>query len=142
MDALAGEWRGADKETGITLPDHGDGLCFGHRGSQLHDHDDGCRGCDRRQGVHDNAELAVICVGFVGVEVGYLSYRKQRQKDKAQPRNHRQKATATAAIPGEVCLEAYQTKISAASILQMTVPDWTPKFKRGCFGPEFLITAF
>ena len=115
MDALAGEWRGTDEDAGVTLPDDGDGLNFGRRGSQLHDHDDGCGGRDGCQGVHDNAELAVIRVRFVGVEVGRLGYGKERQKDKAQPRDHRQKVTATAAISAEECLESCQTRVSAAS---------------------------
>ena len=100
----------------------------------MHDYDDGWRRGDGRQGVHDNAELAVIGVGIVGVEVSYLSHRKHRQKDKAKPRNQRQKVTAVVALEAEECLKSRQSEISAVSIVQKTAPSWTSGRKSGCLG--------
>jgi hypothetical protein len=66
--------------------------------------------------VHDDAELAVVRVSFIGVQVGDLSYRKQGQKDKAQAGNGRQESAAAAAL--SQCLESCQSIVPAASILQ------------------------
>jgi hypothetical protein len=46
--------------------------------------------------VHRNAQLAVIGVGLVGVQVRNLRYGQQRQQDQAHRGHDRQKANATA----------------------------------------------
>jgi Tfp pilus assembly protein PilV len=46
--------------------------------------------------VHRNAQLAVIGVALVGVQVRNLRYGQQSQQDQAHCGHHRQKADATA----------------------------------------------
>jgi hypothetical protein len=65
------------------LTNHDDGLGLGRGGSQLHHDDDGSNCSHGRQRVHDNAQLAMIGVGLVRVQVRYLRYREQGQEDKA-----------------------------------------------------------
>ena len=114
-DALAGDWRGANEEAGLPLPDHDDRLGLGRGGSQLHHDDDDGHYRNGRHRVHYHAELAVIRVGRVRVLVGYLGYGQQRQKDKAHQRDRRQKAMPCAAFPPEVCLKSSQSMVSALS---------------------------
>ncbi len=115
-DALAGDWRRANEETGLALPDHDDRLALGRGRSQLHHGDDDRRDCDRRYRVHHNTELAVVGVSRVRVLVRYLSYDKHRQKNKAQNRNRRQNAMPGAAFSAEICLKSSQSIVSVPSI--------------------------
>ena len=77
-DALAGDWRGANEEAGLALPDHNDRLGLRRGSSQLHHDDDNRRSRDGRHRVHHNTELAVVGVSRVRVLVGYLGYGQQR----------------------------------------------------------------
>ena len=69
-----------------------------------------------RHRVHHNTELAVVGVSRVRVLVRYLSYDKQRQKNKAQNRNRRQNAMPGAAFSAEICLKSCQSIVSVPSI--------------------------
>jgi hypothetical protein len=51
--------------------------------------------------MHDAAQLAVIGIGLVGVQVRNLGYGQNRQQDKAQSGHHRQN-TDPAALPEPV----------------------------------------
>ena len=76
-----------------------DGLGLGHKGSQLHDHDDGSGGRNGRQRVHYHAQLAVIGIGLVGVQVRNLGYGQHDQQDQAKHCNRRHKAGGATAFP-------------------------------------------
>jgi hypothetical protein len=49
--------------------------------------------------VHDDAQLAVIRVGLVGVQVRNLGYGQKRQQDKTHCGDYRQKAGGATAFP-------------------------------------------
>jgi hypothetical protein len=70
----------------------------------LHDENDGRRGCDGRDRVHGDAELAMVGVGFVRVKVRYLSDCEHRQQDQTENRHCRKKSGAGAASAAENCL--------------------------------------
>jgi hypothetical protein len=84
----------------------------------LHDDNDGRRGCDRRDGVHDDAELAVIGIAFARVNVCNLSDCECGQQDEAQNSNRRQKAALGAAFAAENCAKSRQAMEPSSSILQ------------------------
>jgi len=90
--ALAGERRGTNEEANLPLAGNYDGLGLGRGSSQLHDDDD-CRSSGNgNHSVHDNAQLAVICVGIVRMKVSGLGYGQHRQQEQTQDRHSRQKA--------------------------------------------------
>src|ERR1700722_8731448 len=91
-DALAGERRRANEEANLPLAGNYDGFSLGRGSSQLHDNDDGRSGCDGRDRVHGDAELAMIGVALAGVQVRDLSNGKRGQKDEAQDGDGRQEA--------------------------------------------------
>lgn len=49
--------------------------------------------------MHDDAQLAVIGVALIGVQVRNLGYGQKRQQDKAHRGDYRQKAGAATAFP-------------------------------------------
>jgi hypothetical protein len=73
-----------------------DGLGLGSGSAQLHNHNDGCCGRDGRHRVHNDAQLAVVRIGLVGVQVRNLGYGQNCQQDEAHGGYHRQKAGPTA----------------------------------------------
>jgi hypothetical protein len=82
-DALAGERRWANEEANLPLAGNYDGLGLGCGSSQLHDDDDCRSGCDRRDRVHGDAELAMIGVALTGMQVRDLSDGERGKKDEA-----------------------------------------------------------
>ena len=130
-DALAGDWRGTNEEPQLALPGNDSGLALGRGCSTLDQYDCRRSGRDGRQGVHDNAQLAVIGVGLVRVEVCCLSDGQQGQKDEAQHSNDRQKVMPGAAACAEICLEFCQPMALAVLILQNNALIWTTKDPRG-----------
>ena len=90
--ALGGGGRRAREELGIPVAD-GDTHGKDGRGSaDLNENNYGGRGCDRRRGVHGDAERAVVCSGFSGVDVRYLNYGQEREQDQTQHSHDRQSA--------------------------------------------------
>ena len=82
-DALAGDWGRTNEEAGLALPRDEDRLSLRCRCAEVYEHDD-CRSCAHRGNcVHDNAQLAVIGIGLVGVQVSDLGNGQERQQDKA-----------------------------------------------------------
>ena len=110
-DALAGAWRRANKEPGLALPDHADWLGPWHKDTQSHNLDDSCHDPGRHHRVHRNAQLAMISVGLVLVDVCNLGYGQQRQKDKAHDSNRRQEPLPAAAS-AEISLKSCQATAS------------------------------
>lgn len=96
-------------------------------------HDDDGRNCGHgRQGVHDNAQLAMIGVGLVRVQMRYLRYREQGQEDKAQNCDDRQKARPIAPLDAEKCLKSCQYGDLDILILQKNAFVWTVIAQGGC----------
>ncbi len=83
-DALAGDRRRANEEANLTLAGNNYRLGLGRGSSQLHDDDDCGSGCDGRDRVHCDAELAMIGVALARVQVRDLSNGERGQKDEAQ----------------------------------------------------------
>ena len=80
-DALAGDWGRADEEAGKSLPGNDSGL-DPRRGCPEGDHDnDGWGGCRGRRRMHGDAQLAVVGVSLIGVQVRGLSEGQQGQED-------------------------------------------------------------
>jgi hypothetical protein len=147
-DALAGAWRGANKEASLALPDHADWRSPWDEDSQSHNLDDGCQGRDWHHRVHHNAQLAMISVGLVLVNVRNLGYGQQRQKDKAHDSNRRQKPLPAAAS-AEISLKSCQSTASVPPILHSNVSDWTLKSQGGhasdslqCITPKLVPEVF
>ena len=74
----------------------------------MHQHNDSGGDCDRRRGMHHDAERAVIGVGIDRVDVGYLHHRQQRQKYQTYDGSHRQGTKPCAAISARICLKYSQ----------------------------------
>ena len=99
MEALQGEGWGTGKEAELRPPSHHDRLGHGSGSAQAHkqDRNRGSRcGCYRVQ--HD-AQLAMIGVGRVRVQVRDLRYGQEGQQGKAHGGDNRQKADATLPEP-------------------------------------------
>jgi len=88
-DALQGDGRRADKEADLPLVGNEDGLGLRSRSAQVHEHDNSRRNRRGRHRMHDAAQLAVIGIGLVGMQVRNLGYGQNRQQDKAQSGHHR-----------------------------------------------------
>lgn len=83
----------------MPLAGNEDRFGLGRGSSQLHDHNHS-RSCGyRHHRVHDDAQLAVIRVGLVGVQVRNLGYGQKRQQDKTHCGDYRQKAGGATAFP-------------------------------------------
>lgn len=66
------------------------------------DHHNGCRNHrGGRHRVHHNAQLAVVGIGLVGMQMRHLGNGQKREQDEAQDRHYGQHACA-AAISREV----------------------------------------
>ncbi len=76
-----------------------DGLGLGRGGSQLHDHNHSRGSGNGHHRVHDDAQLAVIGVGLVGMQVRDLGHGQHRQQSQAKHRDRRHKAGPGAALP-------------------------------------------
>jgi hypothetical protein len=92
----------------------------------LHDYDGGRGGSNGHHRVHDNAELAVIGVRLVRVQVRDLSHGQHRQQNQTENghcrqkagQEARQKARLGAAFAAENCLKSCQSMEPSSSILQ------------------------
>jgi hypothetical protein len=73
----------------LPLVGNEDGLGLRSGGAKVHEHDDGRGNRRGRHRVHDDAQLAVICIGLVGVQVRNLGYGQDCQQDKAHDCHHR-----------------------------------------------------
>lgn len=80
-DALAGDRWWANEESDLPLVGNDDGIGLGRGSSQLHDDNDGRSSGSRHQRVHDDAQLTMISVRLVRVQVGGLSEGQHRQQD-------------------------------------------------------------
>jgi hypothetical protein len=98
-DALRGDRRRANKEADLPLVGNDDRFGLRRGGSQLHDHNHSRSGGNWHHRVHDDAQLAVIRVGLVRVQVCNLRHRQHRQQDQAKHGNRRHKAGPRAAFP-------------------------------------------
>jgi hypothetical protein len=67
----------------LPLAGNQDRLGLGRRGSQLHQNDGSRRNRRGRHRVHHDAQLAVIGIGLVGMQVRNLGYGQDRQQGKA-----------------------------------------------------------
>jgi hypothetical protein len=65
----------------MPMAGNADGVGMGRGNSQLHDHNDGGRGSNGHNRVHDNAQLAVVGVRLVRMKVRDLGNDEQRQQD-------------------------------------------------------------
>jgi hypothetical protein len=111
-DASEGDWRRTDEEPQLALPDDDERLGLGSGGSQLHQNDGGCHYCDRYGSVQGDAELAMIGVDGVGVQVRDLRDRDGRKQHQAQARDNREQKRPAALIPADKCLNCRQTATS------------------------------
>jgi len=98
-DALQGDGGRANKETDLPLMGNCDGFGLRGGGAKVHEHDDGSGDRSRRHRVHDDAQLAVIGVGLVGMDVRNLGYGQHRQQSQAKHCHRRHKAGPCAALP-------------------------------------------
>ena len=76
-----------------------DGLGLRSGSAQVHKHNDSCSYRGGHQRVHDDAQLAVIGVGLVGMGVRNLGYGQHGQQNQAKHRDRRHKAGPDAAFP-------------------------------------------
>ncbi len=99
MDALQGDGRGTDEEAELGSPGYQDRL--GNAGSSAQAHkQDRNRGSRRgRHRVHHDAQLAVIGISRVGVQVRNLRYGQESQQDQAYGGNDRQQADIALSEP-------------------------------------------
>ena len=99
-----------------------DGFGLRSGSSQLHDRDDSRRGCNGHHGVHDNAQLAVVGIRLVRVQVRDLCNDQHRQQNQTKNGHRRQKAgqeaPLCAAFAAENCLKSCQPMEPSGSILQ------------------------
>ena len=99
-----------------------DGFGLRSGSSQLHDRDDSRRGCNGHHGVHDNAQLAVVGIRLVRVQVRDLCNDQHRQQNQTKNGHRRQKAgqeaPLCAAFAAENCLKSCQSMEPSGSILQ------------------------
>jgi hypothetical protein len=100
-----------------------DGIGLGRESSQLHDHNGGRRGSNGHHSVHDNAQLAVVGVRLVRVQVRDLSNDQHRQQNQTKGGDGRQKAGPDAAFTAEICLKSCQSMEPSSSILQIEPTD-------------------
>lgn len=107
---------------------------LGLRGGRthLHQRNGGGRGRDGRRRVHHDAQLAVIGVGLVRVQVGDLGHGQQGKKDKAHDRYRREDAVPGAAAAVEICPQCCQSIPLTVPILQKNVQNWTLEAQSGC----------
>ena len=124
-DALAGDGRGANKEADLPVAGNYDGFGLRSGSSQLHDRDDSRRGCNGHHGVHDNAQLAVVGIRLVRVQVRDLCNDQHRQQNQTKNGHRRQKAgqeaPLCAAFAAENCLKSCQPMEPSGSILQKSL---------------------
>jgi hypothetical protein len=76
----------------LPLVGNEDGLGLRSGSAQVHKHNDGRSYRSGHHRVHDDAQLAVIGIGLVGVQVRNLSHRQHRQQYQAKHRHRRHKA--------------------------------------------------
>jgi len=98
-DALPGNGRRANEKADLPLVGNDDGIGLGRGGSQLHDHNHRRGHRHGHHRVHHDAQLAVIGVGLVGVQVRNLGYGQHCQQNQAKHRHRRHKAGPGAALP-------------------------------------------
>ena len=113
------------------MPDDDVRLSRGSRGADRHQDNGGCRGSCGHCRVHHDAQLAVIGVGLVRVQVGDLGYDQQGKQDKAHDRYRREDAVPGAAPTAEICLQCCQSMTLTVPILQKNVSIWTLIRSRG-----------
>lgn len=76
----------------------------------MHQHYDRGSGHSGYGCVHDDAELTVIRIGFVGVQVSNLGHGQHGQQGKAQPRDRSHQAAARAEINVQMCPKSCQKR--------------------------------
>ena len=101
--------RGTNKEAELGSPDHHVRLGLGSRSAQAHKHDRNRGNRRGRHGVHRDAQLAVIGVGLVGMQMRNLGHRQHCQQNQAKHRHRRHKAGPGAAFPEPLWPESLQT---------------------------------
>lgn len=74
--------------------------------------------------MHDNAQLTVIGIHLVRVEMRYLRDGQQSQEDETQHSHHRQKAVPGAVL-AEIGCESRQSLALVVLILQNNALIWT-----------------
>ena len=85
----------------------------GREGFKLHHHNHGGSGHGGYSGVHHDAELTMIRIGVVGVQVRHLGDGQHGQQGKAQSRNRTHEAAARAEIDAQMCPKCCQTQSPA-----------------------------
>ena len=111
----------------MPLAGNDDGFDLRSGSSQLHNENDSRRGSNGHHGVHDNAQLAVVGVRLVRVQVRDLSNYQHRQQSQTKGGDDRQKAgpeaTLGAASAAKIFLKSCQSMEPSGSILQKETID-------------------
>lgn len=104
-----GDRRGTDKEPGLPFARDQKRLGGERQRFKLHHHDDGHSGRSRHGGVHHDAELTVIGIGLVGVQVRNLGNGQHGQQGKAKAGGRDHETAARAEIHVQICLKSSQS---------------------------------
>jgi hypothetical protein len=92
----------------------------------------GCRSGNGHYRVQNDAELAVVGVGWIGVEVRNLGKGQGGEQNKAQSRHDRQKHRPASILTAEKCPNWHQSCDLDAFILQKNSFFWTRWERSGC----------
>jgi hypothetical protein len=111
-DALAGDWRRTNEEPNLALADDDNRLGLRRRSSNLHQNNGDSKDRSGHHRVHDNAELAVVGVGGVGMKVRDLGEGQGGKQNQTQTRDDRQKYRPAAMLSTEKCPNCLQKPTS------------------------------
>lgn len=88
-DALAGDRRGTNKQPELALARDNDGLDLRIRSAKLNQDNDRRSRCNRDDRVHDDAQLALVGIVLIWMNVRNLRDSQQREQNEAQTGYHR-----------------------------------------------------
>lgn len=124
---LAGGGRRTNKESGFRPLGDSERLSL-RCGSTQRNKDNSHGGhSDRRSGVHDDTDRALVRICLAGMKMGYLDEGKKRQQRNAQERHRRTETGAgAAAFASKFCSKAHQD----TNPCLLRIPyRWTPRFQ-------------
>ena len=91
-DASAGDWGRPNEQPHLTLPGDNQRLGLGRGGTQFHQNDGGRHGGDGCGSVQGDAQLTVVGVDRIGVQMGDLRERNGRKQHQAQASDNREQS--------------------------------------------------